>query len=248
MNEPPHLPDPEPAADERAPAQVADAPPPGAPPAVAPREGSPQEPVPQEPAPEAVAPWAPPPPPPGTAEDPLYGELRQELGDAISLPAGAAGELTILVQREAVERVAAALRTRFRFTVLVDLCAADDPEREERFEVVYHLYSFRENRRIRLKVRTGPDQPVPSVSGVWRGAAWPEREAWDLFGIRFSGHPELSRLLLWEGFHGHPLRKDFPVAGVDTGAALHPDLDPDHLQPLPAPAAPPAAAGPGEPA
>jgi NADH/F420H2 dehydrogenase subunit C len=162
--------------------------------------------------------------------------------------AGDGGDLTIQVQREAVERVAAALRTRFRYTLLVDLCAADDPRRDERFEVVYHLYSFRENRRIRLRVRTGPEQPVPSVSGIWRGAAWPEREAWDLFGIRFSGHPELTRLLLWEGFHGHPLRKDFPLAGIDTGAALHPDPDPDHLQPLPAPAAPPAAAVADEPA
>jgi NADH/F420H2 dehydrogenase subunit C len=188
------------------------------------------------------------------AEDPLFGELRQELGDAISLPPAApatpatpatpaiGSDLTIQVQREAVERVAAALRTRFRYTLLVDLCAADDPRRDERFEVVYHLYSFRENRRIRLRVRTGPEQPVPSVSGIWRGAAWPEREAWDLFGIRFSGHPELTRLLLWEGFHGHPLRKDFPLAGIDTGAALH------HLQPLPAPAAPPAAAVADEPA
>lgn len=131
-----------------------------------------------------------------------------------------AGELTVEVRREDVARVAAAMRSRFRYTVLVDLCAADDPERSPRFEVIYLLYSFRENRRLRLKVRTGPGEPVPTVTGVWRGAEWPEREAHDMFGIEFAGHPDPSPLLLWEGFAGYPLCKDFPLAGVDTGAAL----------------------------
>ncbi len=180
------------------------------------------------------------------AADPLAAELCRELGEAILAvghggPGGepaAAGaepysagaetrsggaELCVLVRRADVARVAAVLRSRFRYTLLVDLCAVDYPEREERFEVVYHLYSFRENRRIRVKVRAGEGLPVPSVTGVWPGAGWPEREAHDLFGIDFSGHPELTRILLWDGFAGHPLRKDFPLAGIDTGAALHPD-------------------------
>jgi NADH-quinone oxidoreductase subunit C len=160
--------------------------------------------------------------------DPLADELGRELGEAILEVAGGdgsgGGDLTVLVRREDVARVAAALRSRFRYTMLVDLCAADYPERQTRFEVIYHLYSFRENRRIRLKVRTDERSPVPSVTGVWRGAGWPEREVHDLFGIDFSGHPELTRILLWDGFAGHPLRKDFPLAGIDTGAAR--DLDP----------------------
>ncbi len=158
------------------------------------------------------------------AADPLAVELERELGDAISLPlagraAGAAATLTVEVRREEIARVVTALRARFRYTVLVDLCAADDPARTPRFEVIYHLYSFRENRRLRLRVRAGAEEPVPSVSATWRAALWAEREVFDLFGIRFSGHPELARLLLWEGFDGHPLRKDFPLAGRGTGAA-----------------------------
>jgi NADH-quinone oxidoreductase subunit C len=174
---------------------------------------------------------------PGGGADPLLGELRQLLGDAIpegsdgagthdgaavgaaEAVAGAGGDLTILVRRQEIARVAAALRSRFRYTQLVDLCAADYPLRALRFEVVYHLYSFRENRRIRLLVRADEASPVPSVTGVWRAAGWPEREAYDLFGIVFAGHPDPARLLLWEGFQGHPLRKDFPLAGIDTGAA-----------------------------
>lgn len=173
--------------------------------------------------------------PPG---DPLADELCRELGEAILEvgPGGlGGGDLTLLVRREDVARVAAALRSRFRYTLLVDLCAADYLERQPRFEVVYHLYSFRENRRIRLKLRTDEGSPVPSVTGVWRGAAWPEREIHDLLGIDFAGHPELTRILLWDGFTGHPLRKDFPLAGIDSGAALH--LDP------PGPPGPPAGSG-----
>jgi NADH-quinone oxidoreductase subunit C len=127
--------------------------------------------------------------------------------------------LTVEVRRDEIARVAALLSTRFRYTFLVDLCAAADPASPRRFEVIYHLYSFRENRRLRLKVRAGEDEPVPSVTSVWRGALWPEREAHELFGIAFSGHPELLPLLLWEGFAGYPLRKDFPLAGLATPPA-----------------------------
>jgi NADH-quinone oxidoreductase subunit C len=157
--------------------------------------------------------------------DPLLGELQQELGEAIVAPlpgaAPVAGDLlTVEVRREDVARVAALLCSRFRYTFLVDLCAADYPARARRFEVVYHLYSFRENRRLRLKTRAGEGEAVPSVTAVWRGADWPEREAHEMLGVDFSGHPDLAPLLLWEGFAGHPLRKDFPLAGRDTGAAL----------------------------
>jgi NADH/F420H2 dehydrogenase subunit C len=132
--------------------------------------------------------------------------------------AGAGGEPTIQVRSEDLPRVAAALRSRFHYTQLVDLCAVDHLPRPSRFDLVYHLYSLPENRRLRVKVQAGERSPVPSVAAVWPGAAWPECEAHDLFGVEFAGHPRLGRILLWEGFAGHPLRKDFPLAGVDTGA------------------------------
>jgi NADH-quinone oxidoreductase subunit C/D len=189
------------------------------------------------------------------AGDPLAVELRQELGEEIvevagggeagaAAAAGAGGDLTLEVRREDVARVAAALRSRFRYAVLVDLCAVDYPDRPLRFEIVYHLYSFRENRRIRIKVRTGERSPVPSATGIWRGAAWPESEAHDLFGIEFEGHSRPGRILLWEGFDGHPLRKDFPLAGIDTGAGL--SLEPLGPDDIPVQRLPPAAS-PGDP-
>jgi NADH-quinone oxidoreductase subunit C len=106
---------------------------------------------------------------------------------------------------------------------MVDICGADYPKREPRFDVVYHLYSFEANRRVRLKVTTDEATPVPTVCGVWRVANWPEREVYDMFGVRFAGHPDMTRILLWEGFNGYPLRKDFPVEGIDTGSAIYPE-------------------------
>ena len=89
----------------------------------------------------------------------------------------------------------------------------DWPDREKRFDVVYNLLSLIHNRRIRIKVRTNEDEPVPSVTGVFASAGWFEREAWDLYGILFSGHPDLRRILTDYGFEGHPFRKDFPLTG-----------------------------------
>ena len=97
--------------------------------------------------------------------------------------------------------------------LLIDVCGVDYPEREQRFEVVYNLLSLKQNHRIRVKLSTAEGQPVPSVTGVFTSAGWYEREAWDLYGIFFSGHPDLRRLLTDYGFEGHPLRKDFPLSG-----------------------------------
>ncbi|MFL6259625.1 MAG: NADH-quinone oxidoreductase subunit C [Thermoanaerobaculia bacterium] len=149
-------------------------------------------------------------------EVPLSIALREELGDAIETARTVLGELTLRVKREAVARVCATLRERHGFTRLVDLCGVDFPGRDPRFEVVYHLCDPAAGRRVRVKITAGEETPVPSVTGVWRGAEWPEREVWDLFGVRFEGHPDLTRLLLWEGFEGHPLRKDFPVEGTSS--------------------------------
>jgi NADH-quinone oxidoreductase subunit C len=100
-----------------------------------------------------------------------------------------------------------------QFHQLMDLAGADYPQRPLRFDVVYHLLSLSRNRRVRVKVQTDEDTAVPSVSGVFPNADWFEREAFDLFGVFFSGHPDLRRLLTDYGFHGHPMRKDFPMIG-----------------------------------
>jgi NADH-quinone oxidoreductase subunit C len=105
----------------------------------------------------------------------------------------------------------------------VDICGADYPKREPRFDVVYHAYSFEANRRVRLRVTTDEATPVPSVTAVWRAANWSEREVYDMYGVRFAEHPDMTRILLWEGFNGYPLRKDFPVEGLDTGSAIYPE-------------------------
>ena len=150
--------------------------------------------------------------------DPLL-EALAGLGDAVESVRDAADMPTVRVRREAVAEVCAALKGEHGFTVLVDLCGVDLPGREPRFEVVYHVLNPAAKRRLRLKVAAGEEAPIPSVASVWRAAEACEREVWDLFGLRFDGHPELTRILLWEGFEGHPLRKDFPVEGLGTGIA-----------------------------
>ena len=100
-----------------------------------------------------------------------------------------------------------------RFSVLIDICGADYPERERRFDVVYHLLSMTKNLRVRVKVQTDEDTAVPSVTGVCPSADWYERETFDMYGVFFDGHPDLRRILTDYGFHGHPLRKDFPMTG-----------------------------------
>ncbi|HEX3127031.1 MAG TPA: NADH-quinone oxidoreductase subunit C [Thermoanaerobaculia bacterium] len=157
------------------------------------------------------------------ADDPLTQALKEEFGDVIESARSYAGDLTFQVRRDAIAQVCASLKNRHRFTYMVDLCGADYPKREPRFDVVYQLHNFETNRRIRLKVATDEATPVPTVSGVWRVANWPEREVYDMYGVRFEGHPDMTRILLWEGFNGYPLRKDFPVEGIDTGSAIYPE-------------------------
>ena len=124
-------------------------------------------------------------------------------------------ELVLRVGRDALLEVLTFLRdnANCHFKCLVDLCGVDYPERPERFEVVYNLLSHRHNLRIRIKTSTDEDTPVPSVSGLFSSATWFEREAWDLYGIFFSDHPDLRRLLTDYGFEGYPMRKDFPLTG-----------------------------------
>jgi len=100
-----------------------------------------------------------------------------------------------------------------QFQQLIDVCGADYPQREKRFDVVYHLLSMTKNRRIRVKVQTDEDTPVPTIVSVYPAADWFERETFDMYGVFFEGHPDLRRLLTDYGFHGHPMRKDFPMTG-----------------------------------
>ncbi|SFZ82632.1 NADH-quinone oxidoreductase subunit C [Devosia enhydra] len=145
----------------------------------------------------------------------LSGHVVGALGEAVLDHRIAYGELTIVIARTAIRTVVQFLRDddRCRFTSIIDVCGADYPEREERFEVVYHLLSPALNHRIRVKLQVDGDTPVESITGLFPGADWFEREAYDLYGILFSGHPDLRRILTDYGFDGHPLRKDFPTTG-----------------------------------
>lgn len=124
-------------------------------------------------------------------------------------------ELTLNVARDQIVGVLKLLRDepQYKFSCFIDVCGVDYPERENRFDVVYHLLSLTRNMRIRLKLETDEVTPVPSVVGIFPGAHWFEREAYDMYGIAFDGHPDLRRLLTDYGFQGHPLRKDFPTTG-----------------------------------
>jgi NADH-quinone oxidoreductase subunit C len=134
------------------------------------------------------------------------------LGDRIIESRFAFGELTLTVHRYTIVDVIDFLRID-GFVSIVDVCGVDYPERAERFEVVYHLLSPKRNIRVRVKLSTDETEPVPSITGIFPGADWYEREAYDLYGILFSGHPDLRRILTDYGFDGHPLRKDFPLTG-----------------------------------
>ena len=141
----------------------------------------------------------------------IAGQLKEDVREIqIRL-----GELMITVRREAIVKVLTFLRddVNCRFKQLVDVCGVDYPDRTPRFDVVYNLLSLVNNNRIRVKVATDEDMPVPSVTGIFSSANWWERETWDMFGIYFSDHPDLRRILTDYGFEGHPLRKDFPLTG-----------------------------------
>jgi len=150
-------------------------------------------------------------------------EALDRLGTTIktALPASvtgyevAYGELTVLAKAADIVKVATFLRDdpACQFVCVIDITAVDRPSRAQRFDVVYHLLSPRLNQRIRVKVPTDEVTPVPSLVEVFRGADWYERETFDLYGVLFTGHPDLRRILTDYGFEGHPLRKDFPLTG-----------------------------------
>ncbi len=150
-----------------------------------------------------------------TALDALGAHIVSSQPGAAISHAVAAGELTIAANASGIVSLITFLRDdpRCRFSTLIDICGVDYPERGKRFDVVYHLLSMHVNQRVRLKLETDEQAPVASIAGIFPCADWFEREAFDMYGIVFSGHPDLRRILTDYGFQGFPLRKDFPLSG-----------------------------------
>jgi len=186
-------------------------------------------PQPTAPAAKPAAAPAPKPPAPADATDhPLVAALAAAVAGAVAKATTFVGELTVEVAPEKLVETCRYMKETQRFDYLVDLTAVDWKDRAPRFDVVYWLHSFpKKSERVRLKAKVADGAACPSVSGVWLTANWMEREVFDLFGIAFDGHPDLRRILTWDGFNGHPLRKEFPVEGIDTGAAIYPDRYPE---------------------
>jgi NADH-quinone oxidoreductase subunit C len=156
-----------------------------------------------------------PPPPAGTEIPAFIQALQAAVPDAVEHLSFWVGDWTVIVKAERLIDVARHLRDTpgARFDYLSDVTASDWPPRAKRFDVVYCLFSTTRRQRVRLKVRAGDGDPVPSVAGVWPAANWLEREVWDLFGVNFTGHPDRRRILMPDEWQGHPQRKDYPLEG-----------------------------------
>ncbi|RZI55908.1 MAG: NADH-quinone oxidoreductase subunit C [Zymomonas sp.] len=141
--------------------------------------------------------------------------LRETKGALFAEATIAFGDLTLMTTGENIVELLTFLRddARCGFINIIDVCGVDYPARAQRFDVVYHFLSPKQNLRIRVKVATSEEEPVPSICSVFPGADWFEREAYDMYGILFTGHPDLRRILTDYGFEGYPLRKDFPLTG-----------------------------------
>jgi NADH-quinone oxidoreductase subunit C len=170
-------------------------------------------PVPEERPGPRPAPWRPQERDPGEVP-PRVQRLVERFGEDVTpvLPVFR-GEETAWVRRERIVQVCRHLKDVEEMDFLIDLCGVHTPDRAHLFEVVLQLYSSARGERLRLKVALMPEEEMPSVTGVWSGANWHERETFDLVGICFTGHPDLRRILLPDGFDGHPLQRDFPLKG-----------------------------------
>jgi NADH-quinone oxidoreductase subunit C len=135
-------------------------------------------------------------------------------------------EVNITVQKKDIFEICKLLHSDpdLQYHMLTDLCGVDLFPENPRFEVVYHLNSIKNNQRLRLKAKVGEKESIASVESIWKVANWYEREAYDLFGIPFENHPDLRRIMLWDGYEGHPLRKDFPVEGPDFDKPFVPEV------------------------
>lgn len=153
----------------------------------------------------------------------IIGKLRSRFKDSILFSNEFRGELTVTVAKKQIAKICQFLRDdeALLFDSIRDICGADYCRPEDRFEVIYNLYSLVNKFRLRLKVRVDEHElSVPTVTGVWPGADWNERETFDMFGIRFEGHPDLRRIYMPEEFEYHSLRKDFPLMGIPGSLAL----------------------------
>jgi NADH-quinone oxidoreductase subunit C len=179
---------------------------------------------------EPKDPWEEKPIPPAHEEamdDPDARAIDKEMPGAVLAADRYAGDVTLTVPADRILEICRFLKHDCDYKFLVDLTAVDWSEREDgRFDVVYWMHRHDDSKRLRLCAAVADETPIASVTGVWKTAGWMEREVYDLFGIVFEDHPGLERILTWEGFNGHPLRKDFPVEGIDTGAAIYPDVYP----------------------
>ena len=158
--------------------------------------------------------------------DELLSECEVSFAGRVHERHAKAGEATLVVAREGALDLFRSLRDedRFAFNMLLDITAVDFLGRTPRFDLVYHLYSLQRAHRLRIKIKVAADDAwVPSLIPLWKAAGWLEREVWDMFGIRFDGHPDLRRILLYPSFEGHPLRKDYPV---EARQPLVPERDP----------------------
>ncbi|MGE5816023.1 MAG: NADH-quinone oxidoreductase subunit C [Acidobacteriota bacterium] len=161
-------------------------------------------------------PTPPDPAPPADAVLPAFiAGLQQAMSGAVEQVSFFVGDWTLIVALERLVEVAEWLRDEpsALFNFCSDVTATDWPSRTKRFDVIYCLYSIPHQHRVRVKVRAGEEDPVPSVTGVWPAANWLEREVFDMFGVRFTGHPDLRRILMPEEWQGHPQRKDYPLEG-----------------------------------
>jgi NADH-quinone oxidoreductase subunit C len=193
-----------------------------------PKEGAAPGPAPPKPAsPPAAAAAKKGPVATDASQKPLVAALAAAVPGAVLSAKEFVSETTVDIALDKIVDACRHLKNE-SFAYLVDLTAVDWKERQPRFDVVYYLHSFlRNNERIRLKVKVKEGEACPSATAVFETSNWMEREVFDLFGIPFANHPDLRRILTWEGFNGHPLRKDFPVEGIDTGAAIYPDRYPE---------------------
>ena len=153
-------------------------------------------------------------------------KLKEKFLDSILEVTSFRGEVTVTVSKGEIFEICKFLHSDYdlQYRLLTDLCGLDFFPQTPRFGVVYLLYSMKSNQRLRVKTRVGETESIPSVESLWKVANWYEREVYDLFGITFDNHPDLRRIMLWDGYEGHPLRKDFPVEGPDFDKPFVPEV------------------------
>ena len=158
--------------------------------------------------------------------NPVMKKLNEIFSDSIAEVKTFREEVTVIVAKKDIYEICQFLDSDpdLQFHFLTDLCGVDLFPQTPRFEVVYLLYSMKNNQRLRLKAKVEESESIPSVESIWKAANWAEREVYDIFGISFDKHPDLRRILLWDGYEGHPLRKDFPVKGPDFDKPFVPEV------------------------